>query len=622
MAEFHFLRPLWLAALPVGLVVVWLLFARRKPGGSWTEVVDAALRPYVLAAPKALRESRWPLFAALAAWTIGCLALAGPTWERLPVPVFRSNEALVVALDLSRSMDAGDVAPSRLARAKLKLLDLLERRDAGQTGLVVFSTHGYTVTPLTTDVRTITALTNALATDLMPSQGSRISAGLETAAELLSRTDMPTGDILLMTDASVTTDDMDLARELGGKGYRVHVLAVGTAEGAPIPQPTGGFVSDSRGRVVLPQVDLRSLRSLAAAGGGRFATLTPDDSDLDALFPDRGALTARAMLDSAAEEDDRQAEIWLDRGPWLVLLLLPFLALGFRRGWIAVWLVAVISVAPAPRAQAFEWEGLWLRADQRGYEAFEAERAAEAARLFENDEWRAAALYRAGEFEESAASLTGLDTVTANYNRGNALAKAGKLEQAIAAYDRALELDPEHADARYNRDLLEQFLEDNPQQQQQQPQQNGEQDEQQGQNDFEGDSQGASTSEQPSDQTQPNDQSGEQSADSGGTPQDGEESDDGDRGDEQLAGNDEQNAQEDESESGEDESQGDEPQQFASADDLEEWASDQAADQWLRRIPQDPGGLLRRKFLYQYQRYGVTDETGVLIWPERSEEPW
>jgi Ca-activated chloride channel family protein len=347
------LRPLWLAALPVGLLLAWRLFARRERGGSWAAVVDAALRPYVLAAPKALRESRWPLVAALAAWTLGCVALAGPTWERLPVPVFRSNEALVVALDLSRSMDAGDVTPSRLARAKLKLLDLLERRDAGQTGLVVFSTHGYTVTPLTTDTRTIAALTNALASDLMPSQGSSISAGLKSAAELLKRAEMPTGDILLMTDAGVRPEDTDLVRELAGQGYRVHVLAVGTADGAPIPQAGGGFLSDTSGRVVLPQVDARSLRALAAAGGGRFASLTPDDSDLDALFPDRGALAARAVLESTAEDDDRQAEIWLDRGPWLVLVLLPLLALGFRRGWIAVWALAVLVIAPAPQARAF-----------------------------------------------------------------------------------------------------------------------------------------------------------------------------------------------------------------------------------------------------------------------------
>jgi Ca-activated chloride channel family protein len=581
----------------------------------------------VLAAPKALRESRWPLAAALAAWTLGSLALAGPTWERLPVPVFRSNEALVIALDLSRSMDAGDVVPSRLARAKLKLLDLLERRDAGQTGLVVFSTHGYTVTPLTTDTRTIASLTSALASDLMPSQGSAVRAGLERAAQLLTRADMPTGDILVMTDADVAPADTALARELVAQGYRVHVLAVGTAEGASIPEARGGFVSDPTGRVVLPQVDARSLRALAAAGGGRFAALAADDSDLDALFPDRGALASRAVLDSAAEDDDRQAELWLDRGPWLVLLLLPLLALGFRRGWIAVWVLFV--VAPLPRAQALEWEDLWQRADQRGFEAFEAERVEQAAELFADGEWRAAAHYRAGQFEQSAATLAELDTATAHYNRGNALAKAGKLEAAIAAYDRTLELEPEHADARYNRDLLEEFLQENPEQREQQQQQSGEEEEAGGQNDFPGESEGAGTSEQPADSSQASDESGEQEGEqspgeTAGSPENGEQRNDGARGEEQLAADEEQDGQDgDAGEDAEtDAADGSEPQSLAAADDLEEWASEQAAEQWLRRIPQDPGGLLRRKFLYQYQRYGVTDETGVLIWPSPSEEPW
>jgi Ca-activated chloride channel family protein len=491
----------------------------------------------------------------------------------------------------------------------------------------VFSTHGYTVTPLTTDTRTIASLTSALASDLMPSQGSAVRAGLERAAQLLTRADMPTGDILVMTDADVAPADTALARELVAQGYRVHVLAVGTAEGAPIPEARGGFVSDPTGRVVLPQVDARSLRALAAAGGGRFAALAADDSDLDALFPDRGALASRAVLDSAAEDDDRQAELWLDRGPWLVLLLLPFLALGFRRGWIAVWVLFI--VAPLPQAQAFEWQDLWQRADQRGFEAFEAERVEQAAELFADGEWRAAAHYRAGQFEQSAATLAELDTATAHYNRGNALAKAGKLEAAIAAYDRTLELEPEHADARYNRDLLEEFLQENPEQREQQQQQSGEEEEAGGQNDFPGESEGAGTSEQPADSSQASDESGEQEGEqspgeTAGSPENGEQRNDGARGEEQLAADEEQDGQDgDAGEDAEtDAADGSEPQSLAAADDLEEWASEQAAEQWLRRIPQDPGGLLRRKFLYQYQRYCVTDETGVLIWPSPSEEPW
>ncbi len=158
MAEFHFLRPWWFVALPVGAWLLWQLLRGRGESGGWRNVVDAKLRRYVLIEPEVLRDNRLALIVALAAWLIAIVAIAGPAWERLPVPAFRSDEALVVALDLSRSMDAGDVEPSRLARARLKLLDLLERRASGQTALVVFTTHAFTVTPLTTDIRTISSL--------------------------------------------------------------------------------------------------------------------------------------------------------------------------------------------------------------------------------------------------------------------------------------------------------------------------------------------------------------------------------------------------------------------------------------------------------------------------------
>ena len=206
MAEFHLLRPWWLAALPVLVWLVWQLVRSRAASGGWRAVVDAPLRAHVLAEPAVLRESRWPLVVTLASALLAVLAAAGPTWERLPVPAFRSDEALVVALDLSRSMDAADVVPSRVARARLKLLDLLGRRAAGQTALVVFSTHAFTVTPLTTDTRTIGALVGAVNTDIMPTQGSSLAAGLEKAGTLLRQTGLGAGEILAITDADVKHD--------------------------------------------------------------------------------------------------------------------------------------------------------------------------------------------------------------------------------------------------------------------------------------------------------------------------------------------------------------------------------------------------------------------------------
>ena len=90
MAEFHFLRPLWLLALPVGAWVIWQLLRGRADTGGWRSVVAAPLRPHVLSEPKVLRDSRLPLVAVLVAWTLAIVALAGPTWERLPVPAFRT----------------------------------------------------------------------------------------------------------------------------------------------------------------------------------------------------------------------------------------------------------------------------------------------------------------------------------------------------------------------------------------------------------------------------------------------------------------------------------------------------------------------------------------------------
>jgi Ca-activated chloride channel homolog len=609
VADFHFLRPWWLALLPVAMWLIWQLVRGRASGGGWRTLVDAPLREHVLAEPETLRDSRWPLLALLACGALALVALAGPAWERLPVPAYRSEEALVVALDLSRSMDAGDVEPSRIARARLKVLDLLERRTAGQTALVVFSTHAFTVTPLTTDTRTISSLVGAVSTSIMPTQGSSLASGLGKAAALLRQTGLHTGDVLAITDADVGAADVELAGKLRAEGFKVSVLAVGTEQGAPIPRAEGGFVTDSQGTVVVPQLDVSGLQRVASAGGGRFARLAPDDRDLAALFSP-ATLPGAASL--ASEGEQQKADIWRDRGGWLALALLPLLALSFRRGWIAAWFV--IFLLPAPRAHAFDWSSLWQRPDQRGYEALQEQQNERAAQLFEDPQWRSAAQYRAAKFADSATSLAGVDTTEGNYNRGNALAKAGQLEDAIAAYDRALELDPQHADAAYNRDLVKDYLDKHPPpQKQDQPQGGGEQKQNPNQ-DRQGKSSGSKgDDEQSSQQAQSRgDQAQEQSRgdskegsgqDSPSQPQPGDEEKDG----QQQAANE----------------LGQQPEQGRAAEskDAEHWADEQAAEQWLRRIPQDPGGLLRRKFLYQYQRLGV-DQDGKSVANDSQVKPW
>ncbi len=586
MADFHFLRPWWLLVLPFGVWLSWQLTRSGTLGSRWREFIDEVLQSYVLTGSSMLfRERRTVLIAAMLAWLLTTFALAGPTWERLPAPTVRSDEALVVVLDLSRSMDAVDIEPSRLARAKFKLLALLERRESGQTGLVVFSAHAFTVAPLTSDVRTIALLVASLSSDIMPSRGSYPEAGLRKAAQLLRQTGLVRGEIVLITDAQVSPASLSIAQDLYREGYTVHVLAVGTADGGPIVEPGGGFLTDQTGRVVVPRLDSSLLQRLANRGGGRFATLTVDDRDLDYLLPP--SLSVAGDVADPGTTDPYQIIAWRDRGLWLVLFLVPIVALAFRRGWVVVW--AAWFVLPMPQAHALTWADLWQTRDQQGREAFRAEDHERAAELFKEPSWRAAAQFRAGDYQESAATLDGLETADAQYNRGNALTGTGQIDLAIAAYHLALEMDPEHEDARYNRDLLLQ-----------QP---------------------------PQSQSDPGDSDGEDSAENQAesSPQPpNAESAENDQSEDAQAPDQEQTGQPSSAEqAAAEQALAQEPPQgeLPTAGELEEWADEQAAEQWLRRIPQDPGGLLRRKFLYQYQRLGI-DQDGNFVWPGDEQQPW
>ena len=458
LADFHFIRPEWLWAIPAVLVAVVLLARRRLGPGSWQPVVDPALVPYVLSASSTKRfDPRWWLIAI--GGIIAALSLAGPAWQRIEQPVFRSDQALVVALDLSRSMDAQDVSPSRMLRARLKILDILESRASGQTALIVYSANAFTVTPLTNDRDTIAALVNSLGTDIMPSRGSYPAAAIFKGRQLLEQAGVGFGEVLLITDGGSSPATERAARDLRDAGFTLSVLGVGTKQGAPIPKLAGGFVTDQRGQIAVARLEERSLRDLAAAGGGRYANLAADNRDLEYLMS--GEVGTRQASDDSLATDQ-----WREEGPWLALLLLPLGALAFRRGW--VMLVAIALLPMAEPAEASLWDDLWLTKDQQGQRQLEQGNAADAATLFENPEWQAVAHYESGDYAGSAARFAEKGDTRNLYNLGNALARQGEFESAIDAYEEVLELEPDNADAEYNRDLLKQLMEQQQSQQQQQ----------------------------------------------------------------------------------------------------------------------------------------------------------
>jgi Ca-activated chloride channel family protein len=604
-ADFHWLRPEWLLAMPLVALVAWRLARRRLAPGSWQRVIDPALVPHVLSrAAIGGTDYRWWLL--FLGGTLAAMALAGPSWNRVEQPVVRSSQAMVIALDLSQSMDAQDLSPSRLTRARLKILDILDARSSGQTALVVYSANAFTVTPLTTDSDTVVALVNSLSTDIMPSRGSYPAAAIDKGRDLLQQAGVRDGEVLLVTDGGASSAAEQAAGELREAGYRLSVLGVGTADGAPIPEPGGGFVTDRAGRIVVPRLESGSLRALAASGGGRYAVLTTDNRDIESLLP--GGYGGS----SVAGDESRLTGQWREEGPWLLLLLLPLAALSFRRGWI---LILVLGVLPhSEPAMAFSFQDLWQTRDQQGKQLLENGDAARAAAHFENPAWKAVADYRAGNYADSAQGFSSGDDADSYFNTGNALARLGKLESAIAAYERALEIDPDAEDAAYNRDLVRQLLD------RQEDAAEGDQ----------GNQQSSSESGGGADQAESDSQS-EQAGEEGSQGDASSESESGEsavRSEEEMSQQDleamqeelERAAMEAEQQSGDptEEAQMSEAQLAAERRAQEQ---QQAMEQWLRRIPNDPGGLLRRKFRYQYQRQGM-DQDGNHLWPDDEMQPW
>ncbi len=613
LSQFHFIRPYWLLGIVPLAWVTWLYARRRLKAGSWSRVCDDRLLPFILIGQQQ-QGSSWRTFALFCCGLLLLIALAGPAWVKLPQPVFRSQAALVIALDLSRSMDVADIKPSRLARARHKILDILDKRQEGQTALIVYAAEPFVVTPLTEDTNTVATLVKDLTTGLMPYQGSYPDKALRKAVELFKQASVVNGHVLLVTDGVDVSGINDAVSELTDSGYQLSVLGIGTQQGAPIADRGGGFVKDASGSIVLAQLDDLHLREIAQQGGGIYRKITPNDQDINDLL---NRMAPSRLQDDFADHNDSiklQSDQWREEGPWLVLLLLPFAALVFRRGYLAVLLVILLPL-PQP-GYAFDWSSLWKNQDQQAAAALEQGDARTAAELFNDPEWKAAASYRAGDYQQAIQSLESVQNADAMYNKGNALAKAGDLQQAIDAYNKALQQNPEHEDAQYNRDLIQRFLEQQKEQQQNnnqsQSNENNQQNQQSQQQQSQQDSQSSQDQQSDSQQAQQSDnQEQQQNSQSSAAQQ--EQQDEQNAQQQQAAENDEQSQQEQEAQQGQQQAEQKEQQEQEPADATrsrvaqgdDELKDDpeslQRTEQWLRRIPDDPGGLLRRKFRYQSQ---------------------
>jgi Ca-activated chloride channel family protein len=452
MIALHFLRPWWwLALLPLPLV----LYALARSGGgraALTRLADAALLPHLL--QHAGLRRRWMLALAGLVWLLAVGALAGPAWQRVPAPLYANGAARVVALSLSGHMRAQDLKPDRMTRARYAVRDLLDNAGDARVALIGYAGDAFVVAPLTPDKQTVLNLLDALSPDVMPAPGNNGARAIEESLALLRQAHARGGEIVLVTDDAEDAA-VEAARKAYAEGVRVDVLGIGTRQGAPVPLPDGGFAHDSGGSVRIARRNDDALREVASAGGGHYAPLGQDGGGVAML----GAPSAIQGSDAMHQ----QAEVWRDGGVWLLLPLLPLAALAFRRGWLCV--LALVFVTPFAHASA--WDSLWSRPDQRASEALHRGDYAQAEKLARDPQLKGAAAYRKGDFATAEKYFAQGDTARADYNLGNALARSGHYRQAIAAYDRALRRDPRLADARANRKAVADWLRKHPPQAQQ-----------------------------------------------------------------------------------------------------------------------------------------------------------
>jgi Ca-activated chloride channel family protein len=463
IGDFHFLRPWWLLGV-VFAIALWRLAARRSDMRTrWRDMIAPHLLDHLMVAGTSAGRFRpYHLTALLLA--VGSLAAAGPTWDRERPPFVEDDAPLAVAVDLSPTMDAIDVTPSRLERAKLKIHDILRLRPAGRTALIAYAGTAHLVLPLTDDASLISTYADALATRIMPVAGRDMPKALALADGLLAA-EPSAGSVLFLTDGI----DPAAIETIAGRSGRnnVIVLGIGTPEGGPVKTADGGFLADSAGARVFARLDVEAFKTLRDKTNADVATVSADDSDMHWV-----AARIRSHFEQQRAEGNLR---WRDLGWWLVPPLALLAAFSFRRGWMLRWagaiLLAHVAFSGSP-AGAADWRPVdaFLTPDQQGRRAFDHGDYAVAAAHFHDPMWLGAALYRAGKYAEAIDAFARVRSPESDYDQGNALMHLGKFEEAAASYRRALEKRSDWPAARHNLAIAEKLAARQKQDDEEQPQ--------------------------------------------------------------------------------------------------------------------------------------------------------
>lgn len=643
--QLHFLRPQWLWALIPAAVIYGLIRSVKHRQNQATNMINDVLYNYLTQGGSQTQSTQrlWPL---LLGAVLAIVAMAGPTTQKIPKPVYDIAQAKVIVMDMSLSMRATDIAPDRLSRMSYKAIDLINANNGGEIGLIAYAGDAFVISPITTDGTNLNALIPGLRPEIMPEFGSEPELALEKAALMLEQAGYLNGDIIWFTDG-VDYDQMPgLTSLLQSMPHRVSILSVGTPDGAPIKLTNGQLLKDSSGAIVIPRLDNASLQTLAGITNGAFTPITADEQDIKIIMQ-----VADTLLADATKLNTLQGDDWYELGPYLLLPVIFIVLLYSRKHWVLLLTIVLLplcgltlqqpafaqampqkSSADLPSPPSSELNAVQsIRTpldflppalqnnNQKGLRAFQNGDYATSQSLFTDPEWQAQAQYAQGEYAEALAHFAQTDDALSQYNAGNSLAKLGQYDKALEAYQRANSLDSDFIEAQENQAALELFLQNQPPQDSSQDQSKQDQDQSDEQNDQEQqdqqsqsqDNQESASDEQESQdqqsqqqqsQDEQSQQNQQQSEDQKEQPSPEESKDEQEQGDDQQKQQDKQQPKEPTQPDEPQESQEVQAQQQEQPLTPEEQEKMQRMQALMNKVPNDPGYLLKRKMELEYQQ--------------------
>jgi Ca-activated chloride channel family protein len=453
-ANFHFIRPQWLLMLIPILLLFWLLRRKQSATKQWDRFISPHLLKHLIVGTEQKRRLR-PVNLLMPVFILASLALSGPTWLQEPLPFTEDEAPLIIAMDLSAEMNAVDIQPSRLERAKQKVRDLLAERSGARTALLAYAGSAHMILPLTDDPQILEMYLASLNPDIMPERGKNASQALALAEEMLSGEITP-GTVLFFTnaiDAEQIPTFVDHSQE---SRNAVMVLGIGTTQGGPIPTGGNMVLTDPEGNRVISTLDREGLEQLSKEADVYVTSITVDDSDVRRL----NGRIKRHMTEILNEDENVK---WKDFGYFLLFPLALLSLFWFRRGWTIQWLsgffLVVFLFQPAPvEAQEFRFIDLWLTADQQGRQLFEKGDYAGAALRFEDPLWKGTAFYYNKDYESAIQQFSRLETAESYFNLGNTYVHIEAYSQALESYEQALKQNPDYIEAKHNRKLVQEIL--------------------------------------------------------------------------------------------------------------------------------------------------------------------